>query len=263
MSRTESVDDLVERFYTVVKLPHDPFAKAFLNRCRSHTVKVNGRFYKYFRSGSGPTVLLVHGLNTNLGSMVAIAEELLAQGYRVVLFDVPPHGEALGSTADPTEIRALLRALYDHLTGLHAVVCHSMGGLWALTAWHAGLAARTVVSIASPPAKMFLVERFAEMNALDDDRVRGVVGEIERRFGKAVWDEYSALGAARAIDVPGLVIHGTADDYVPPVHAGELHASWRNSTVELVEGAGHFDIVESPEVRKIISAHLRSVEETR
>ncbi|MFI6106746.1 alpha/beta fold hydrolase [Streptomyces sp. NPDC051310] len=263
MSRTESVDDLVERFYTVVKLPHDPFAKAFLNRCRSHTVKVNGRFYKYFQSGSGPTVLLVHGLNTNLGSMVAIAEELLAQGYRVVLFDVPPHGEALGTTGDPTEIRALLRALYDRLTGLHAVVCHSMGGLWALTAWHAGATARTVVSISSPPSKMFLVERFAEMNGLHDDRVRAVIGEIERRFGATVWDEYSALEAARAIDVPGLVVHGTADDYVPPVHAGELHASWRNSTVQLVEGAGHFDIVDSPEVRKIISAHLRSVEETR
>ncbi|MFD4763048.1 alpha/beta fold hydrolase [Streptomyces sp. NPDC058439] len=262
MSRTESMDDLVERFYTVVKLPHDPFAKAFLNRCRSHTVRVNGRFYKYFQSGSGPTVLLVHGLNTNLGSMVAIAEELLAQGYRVVLFDVPPHGEALGTTSDLAEIRSLLRALYDRLTGLHAVVCHSMGGLWALTAWHAGVAARAVVSISSPPTKMFLVEKFAELNALDDERVRDVAGEIERRSGKTVWDEYSTLAAVRAIDVPGLVIHGTADDYVPPVHAGELHANWKNSTVELVEGADHFDIVESPAVRKIISAYLRSVEET-
>ncbi|MEU5169222.1 MULTISPECIES: alpha/beta fold hydrolase [Streptomyces] len=264
MSRTESVDDLVERFYTVVKLPHDPFAKAFLNRCRSHTLKVNGRFYKYFQSGSGPTVLLVHGLNTNLGSMVAIAEELLAQGYRVVLFDVPSHGEALGTTTcDPSEVRALLRALYDRLAGLHAVVGHSMGGLWALTAWHAGVSARTVVSISSPPAKMFLVERFAEANALDDDRVRGLVGEIEGRFGTAVWDEYSALAAARANGVPGLVIHGTADDHVPPACAGELHANWPNSSVELVEGADHFGIVESSETRKIISAHLRSVEETR
>ncbi|MEU1484824.1 alpha/beta hydrolase [Streptomyces sp. NPDC005752] len=263
MSRTESVDDLVERFYTVVKLPHDPFTKAFLNRCRSHTLKVNGRFYKYFQSGSGPTVLLVHGLNTNLGSMVAIAEELLAQGYRVVLFDVPPHGEALGTTCDPSEIRALLRALYDRLTGLRAVVCHSMGGLWALTAWHAGVSARTLVSISSPPGKKFLVERFAEANSLDDDRVRGLVAEIERRFGATVWDEYSALSAARANDVAGLVVHGTADTYVPPAHAGELHANWRNSTVELVEGADHFDIVESSEIRKIVSAHLRSVEETR
>ncbi|CAL9558003.1 alpha/beta fold hydrolase [Streptomyces sp. enrichment culture] len=263
MSRTESVDDLVERFYTVVKLPHDPFTKAFLNRCRSRTVKVNGRFYKYFQSGSGPAVLLVHGLNTHLGSMVALAEDLLAQGYRVVLFDVPPHGEALGTTGDPAEIRALLRALYDRLSGLYAVVGHSMGGLWALTAWHAGVAARTVVSISSPPAMMFLVERFAEMNALDDDRVRGVVARIESRFGETVWDDYSAVRAARAVGVPGLVVHGTADAYVPPVHAGELHANWPHCAVELVEGADHFDIVESPEVRKLVSAHLRSVEETR
>ncbi|MCX5383930.1 alpha/beta fold hydrolase [Streptomyces sp. NBC_00083] len=257
-----SVDDLVERFCTVVRLPHDPFAKAFLNRCRSRTIKVGGRFYKYFQSGSGPTVLLVHGLDTNLGSMVSIAEELLAQGYRVVLFDVPPHGEALGGTADPAEIRALLRALYAGLPGLHVVVCHSMGGLWALTAWEAGVTARAVVSISSPPATRFLVERFAEMYALDDDRVRAVAEGIERRFGATVWEEYSALSAVRNLGVPGLLIHGTADDYVAPAHAADLHANWRNSTLELVEGAGHFDIVESPEVRKTISAYLRGLEET-
>lgn len=263
MSAAESVDDLVERFYTVVKLPHDPFAKAFLSRCRSHTVRVDGRFYKYYLAGSGPTVLLVHGLNTNLGSMVSLAEDLLAQGYRVALFDVPPHGEALGTTGDPAEIRALLRALYARLTGLHAVVAHSMGGLWALTAWHSGVTARTVVSVSAPPAMRFLVERFAEMNGLDAERVRDVIGRIEARSGGSVWDAYSTLAAARALDVPGLVVHGTADDYVPPEHAGELHAHWRDSALELVEGAGHFDILESPEVRKIISAHLRSVEETR
>ncbi|MFE9403451.1 alpha/beta fold hydrolase [Streptomyces sp. NPDC006530] len=259
MIRSESVDDLVERFYTVVKLPHDPFAKAFLNRCRSHTVKADGRFYKYFQSGSGPTVLLVHGLNTNLGSMVPIAEDLLDQGYRVVLFDVPPHGEALGSTGDPAEIRSLLRALYDRLPDLHAVICHSMGGLWALTAWQAGVNVRAVVSVSAPVAKRFLIEKFAEVNALDDDRVRELTGEIERRFGGTVWEEYSALRAVRDLDVPGLVIHGTADDYVPPTHAEQLHAGWRQSTVRLVEGAGHFDIVEAPGVRKIISAYLRSL----
>ncbi|MET9359399.1 alpha/beta fold hydrolase [Streptomyces sp. NPDC006632] len=261
MSRTESVDDLVERFYTVVRLPHDPFAKAFLSRCRSHTLKACGRFYKYFQCGSGPTVLLVHGLNTNLGSMVTIAEELLAQGYRVVLFDVPPHGEALGGTADPAEIRAVLRALYARLSGLHAVVCHSMGGLWALTAWEAGVAGRAMVSISSPPSTRFLVERFAEMNGLDDDRVRAVAEEIERRFGATVWEEYSALSAVRTIEEPGLVIHGTADDHVPVAHAVRLHANWRNSTLQLVEGAGHFDMVESPEVRKVVSAYLRGLED--
>ncbi|MFC0598387.1 alpha/beta fold hydrolase [Streptomyces palmae] len=260
MSQAPSVDDLFEKFYAVVKLPHDPFAKAFLNRCQSHTLKVNGRFYKYFQSGKGPTVLLVHGLHTNLGSMVAIAEDLLAQGYRVVLFDVPAHGEALGTAGDPTEIRAVLRGLYGRLTDLHAVVCHSMGGLWALTAWHGEVGARTVVSISSPPSTMFLVEKFAELEGLDSERVQGLVERIEDGFGETVWSEYSALEAARTLDVPGLVIHGSADDFVPPGHAEELHASWRRSELELVEGAGHFDIVESPAVRKMISAHLRNTE---
>ncbi|MEU3371143.1 alpha/beta hydrolase [Streptomyces sp. NPDC006660] len=262
MSTTESVDDLVERYYAVVKLPHDPFAKAFLGRCRSRTIKVDGRFYKYFQSGSGPAVLLVHGLNTNLGSMVTLADDLLAQGYRVVLLDVPPHGETLGTAGDPAEIRSLLRALYAQLTGLHAVVCHSLGGLWALTAWQAGTPARALVSVSAPVTTRFLVEKFAEMNGLDDDRSRELTGEIERRLGPAVWQEYSALEAARTLDVPGLVVHGTADDYVPPDHAHRLHAHWRGSTLELLEGAGHFDIMETPELRETVGAYLRGLDAT-
>jgi pimeloyl-ACP methyl ester carboxylesterase len=249
---------MVERFYTVVKLPHDPFTKVFLGRCQSHTLKVDGRFHKYYVAGSGPAVLLVHGLNTNLGSMVPLAEDLVAEGYRVALFDVPAYGESLGTRGDPVEIRGLLRALYAKLPALHAVVGHSMGGLWALSAWHPLVGARTLVSISSPPGKRFLVERFAEFEGLDEEAVAGVAAEIERRYGAEVWEEFSATAAAAAAGVPGLVVHGTADDYVPPEHAAELHASWPRSAVELVDGVGHFDIVESPEVRKLVCAHVRN-----
>ena len=260
MSHTEAMPGLVQEFCKVTKLPHDPFAKAFLNRCRSHTVKVNGRFYKYFQSGSGPTVLLVHGLNANLGSMVAVAEELLGQGYRVVLFDVTGHGEALGTTADPVEIRALIRAVYDRIAAdLHAVVCHSLGGLWALSAWHREVNAKALIVISSPSSMVFVAEKFAELNGLGGDQFQELIGQLEGSFGEGMWTEYSPLEVAKTINVPGLVIHGTADDFVPPGHAEDLHSGWPESTMELIEGAGHFEIMESPQVRSIVSAYLREV----
>ncbi|MFI6623069.1 hypothetical protein [Streptomyces sp. NPDC050528] len=75
MSPAESVNDLVEQFRPVAKFPHDPFTKVFLNQC---------------------SVLLGHGLNSDPRTMVAVAGELLAQGSRMTLFDVPAQGESSG-----------------------------------------------------------------------------------------------------------------------------------------------------------------------
>ena len=257
MSQATDPPDLVRAFYRIAKRPHDPGTREFLSRCQSHTIRVDGRFYKYYQRGSGPTVLHVHGVLGNLGSMVGIAETLLDQHYRVVLFDAPAHGEALGTSTDPVEVRAMIRGLYERLGDLHAVISHSLGGMWALSAWHPETRARALVSISTPSGKRFLVERFAEFNNLDSGQVDGLVRAIEARFGEGVWSEFSSLEAARRIDVPGLIIHGSGDDYVPPAHARELHTAWRRSRLVLVDGAGHFDITNSPQVRGSILAYLR------
>lgn len=259
MSHAEALLPLVREFCQVTKVPHDPFAKAFLNRCRSHTIKVNGRFYKYFQSGSGPTVLLVHGLHANLGSMVTVAEELLGQGYRVVLFDVTGHGETVGTTADPVAIRALIRGMYDRIPEVHAVICHSLGGLWALSAWHGELRAKAVISISSPSSMLFIVEKFAALTGLDGDRFQDLIAQLENSFGEELLTAYSPLEVVRTIGVPGLIIHGSADDYVPPAHGKDLHAGWPQATLEVIEGAGHFEIMESPQVRSLVSAYLSEV----
>lgn len=251
--------DLLQRFFEVAQLPHDPFAKAFLGHCQSHTIKAGGKFHKYFQRGTGPSVLLVHGIYSNLGSMVTLAEALVEQHYRVVLFDAPAHGESLGTAADPMEVRELVRGLYGRLGELHAVVCHSLGALWALSAWSEDVRARTVVSISAPADARFPIEKFAELNQLDGDAVEELVRQMESRFGPDVWAELSPATLVRTIDVPGLVLHGTKDDYVPPEHAAQLHSNWRGSRMELVDGADHFDIVESPTVLQTISAHLREL----
>lgn len=259
MSHEVNRHELVHEFFTISKLPHDPFAKAFLGRCQSHTVKANGKFYKYYQRGSGPAVLLVHGVHSNLGSMVSIAEALLEQRYQVVLFDAPAHGEALGTTADPTEVCELIRRMYDRLGELHAVICHSLGGPWALAAWNKEVRVKALVSISSPANQNFLVEKFAELNELDDYAADELARQIESLLGSEVWAKLSPMEAVKAIGVPGLIIHGMGDDYVPAQHAEQLHSRWPQSTLRLIEGVDHFDIVESAEVCKMIVTYLQEV----
>lgn len=257
MGNASDVAGLVEQYWTIMKVPHDGATKDFLGECQSHTVRANGKSYKYFQRGSGPAVLLVHGLHANLGSMIPIARTLLDGGYQVALFDAPAHGEALGTTTNPLEVRELIRAIAGQAGDLHAIIAHSLGGLWALSAWNDEVRARAIVSISTPSSKRFLLDKFAVMFSLDADTTQAVAAEIEGLLGAGVWTEYSPSENARKINVPGLIIHGAGDEFVPPQHAEELHANWSNSTLELIEGAGHVETARSPKVLALIAEYLQ------
>lgn len=256
MSQTVETSRLVKEWFRIAKLPHDESTKEFLQRCQSHTVEVDGQFYKYYQAGSGPTVLHVHGIRSNLGSMAAIAGDLLEQNYQVVLFDAPAHGEALGTSTDPIVVSKVIAAIAGQFPELHAVVGHSLGGLWSLATWHRGLRAKGFVSISAPATMRFLVDKMADFYPMAEGQVEELATEIENRLGADLWTGFSPSEVVKVVDAPGLVIHGADDDYVPPSHAEGIHANWPGSTLELIEGAGHFDTVGSPKVRKIVATFL-------
>lgn len=248
----------MREWFRIAKLPHDPATKEFLNRCQSYTIKVDGKPYKYYQSGSGPTVLLMHGVRSNLGAMTAIASDLLERNYQVVLFDAPAHGEAPGTSTDPIEVRGVIRGVSERFPELHAVIGHSLGGLWSLSAWNLGLRAGRFVMISSPATMRFLVDKFSDFFPVEDGQLDELAREIEGRLGTDVWTVFSPTEVARAVDVPALILHGANDGYVPPENAEMIHAAWPGSAVELIDGADHFDILGSPKARKLISTFLEA-----
>ncbi len=257
MGNASDLASLMATYWTIFKVPHDPATTEFLGQCQSHTVRSGGQPYKFYQRGSGPAVLLVHGLHGNLGSMIPVARALLDDGYRVVLFDVPAHGEALGTMTNPLEVREQIRAVAGQSGELHAVVAHSLGGLWALSSWGGEVQAAAFVSISTPSSHRFLVDMYAGMQSLDDAMVQQVAGEIEKLLGEQAWTEYSPVDIVPGIGVPGLILHGSGDTFVPPEHAAELHAAWPGSTLELIDGAGHLDIAGNPKALALITGYLR------
>ena len=163
----------VHKWYETAKVPHNAPATAFVQQCQSESIELNNKTYKYYQRGNGPTVVLIHGLFSNLGSMVPIAQDLIAQGFKVVLFDAPAHGEAIGTRTDPVEIRELIRKIGKQLGDIHAVICHSLGVLWALAAWNKDFRARTLISISGVSCKKYMVDRFIEKYRLKTEVPRG------------------------------------------------------------------------------------------
>lgn len=257
MSHDGIMAKVMQKYWGINKVPHDERTKEFLAQCQSGSVDLSGNSYKYYQQGSGPTVVVVHGLHSNLGSMVPIAQDLVSQGFKIAIFDAPAHGEAPGTQTNPAQIREVFRKIGGQLGEIRAIVCHSLGGFWSFCAWGDDFRAQTFVSIASPATHKFLVEKFVELGQLNNQIAEGIYKELERLFGKTVWVDFSPSEIVRSIGVPGLIIHGKNDDFVPPAHAGQLQSNWADAKLEMMEGLGHFDVVTSPNVRTLIRSYLR------
>ena len=100
------------------------------------TMVVDGATFRYLDEGSGPTIVLVHGLAGNLRHFTYALKDRLTADYRVILFDRPGCGYskmAAGASprlpAQAATIVAFMRAL-----GLEKplLVGHSLGGALSL-----------------------------------------------------------------------------------------------------------------------------------
>jgi pimeloyl-ACP methyl ester carboxylesterase len=94
------------------------------------TITLHGRSWTYAQAGSGPVLLLIHGMAGNFENWRAVIEPL-ARHHTVVAPDLPGHGGSAPGAGDYS-IGALAAGLRDLLVALGheraTLVGHSLGG---------------------------------------------------------------------------------------------------------------------------------------
>ena len=101
-------------------------------RVTSHTVLLHGQEVAYRHvEGSGPLILLVHGIGANSTTWDPVVDLLAERGSAVVAVDLPGHGRSSKGRGDYSlgALASTLRDLLDHLGRDRCVlVGHSLGG---------------------------------------------------------------------------------------------------------------------------------------
>src|ERR1017187_771905 len=101
-----------------------------MNAMKSKTVSLHGRPVTYVEAGSGPVLLLIHGMAGNIGNWQEVIEPL-ARHHTVIAPDLPGHGASAPGAGDYS-IGALAAGLRDLLFALGheraTLVGHSLGG---------------------------------------------------------------------------------------------------------------------------------------
>ena len=217
-----------------------------------------------------PTVVLLHGHKQTRRQPLARAEMLLAEGYGVLLVDLPGHGEshAESVTYGWTE-RFAASASVDYVRQRRpwtrvGVVGMSLGGAAA--------------ALAGPYLEadaLVLEASFGTFEAAVRNRVRHVlgpisppieamlVGQIRAQLGVPP-DSVRPVAALARTTTPTFVMAGAADPFTLPAETRSLYDAMQGPReLWLVEGAGHDDLyAAAPEeyrrrVLAFFDSHLR------
>ena len=204
---------------------------------------------------TAPVVLLVHGWEgrgSQLGSFVA---PLLDEGYRVVAFDAPGHGESPGRRSSLIEMGRAVLATAQTVGGIEAIISHSGGCVVTTYALEKGLEVDRLVYVCpTVDAGKFLYQA-AQSMGLDPELPRRTQELIEVRFGIS-WEEFELVHLAPRRSERLLVIHDREDKVVSFADGQQLADLWEGADFVATQGLGHHRILRHDSVVQRVTDYL-------
>ena len=235
---------------------------AWLAQAEPLDVRVHGRHLAAWSRGHGPAILLVHGWGGNAGQMRALADPLLAQGFRVVLFDAPAHGlsdpsRLGGRRVSMFEIADALRVVAAAAGPIAGLVAHSGGCTATALALRDGWRGPQRIAFVAPFAlPSEAIEPFGQAIGASADVTARFRAMVERRFGRP-WTDFDMPGLASRRTVPPLlVVHDRDDREVPPFHGRKLARTWPDARLFETRGLGHRRLLRDADVASEIAGFL-------
>jgi pimeloyl-ACP methyl ester carboxylesterase len=242
-----AADWAVDLFFTPRGRRGSRRVSEFLAAGRRFDVNVDEERVAGWSWGHGPNVYLVHGWAGVGGQLAAFGPPLLANGFRVVTFDAPGHGESEGRRSSIVHFAKALRAVAAHEGEPHAVIAHSLGAAATLRALTQGLKAERAVFVGPTGGPRDWAERFRSRLGLSRD-VMALMRERSERWLGASWEEFDVPKLARNQTAPLLVLHDRGDRDVPWSDGAAIARNWPGALLVTTTGLGHKRILRDERV---------------
>ena len=217
--------------------------------------------------GEGPSVCLVHGWGGCRAHLAVFVKPLVAQGYRVIAFDLPGHNEsdsgalAAGRTT-VVECAEALRAVVVAHGPARAIVAHSLGAKAAALAAVRGAAIDRMVFLAPMGDFGPYLDLFADRHGFGPRIRAGLHRRLDRRLGIPLVNTDIVRVADNLKDpLPLLLIHDPDDPDSPHETSERIAAVWPGATLFTTRGLGRLAHYRIFRHRPAIDAGLRFIEQ--
>ncbi len=186
---------------------------------------------------------MVHGWESNAGSMSQIASRLSADGKRVVLFDLPGHAFY---KSDSTNLLECKDALHKVLKFLNpqvpvSIVSHSFGS--AVTAFcirETDYRLDKMVFLTGPNKVQNIFQEFKSIVQMGDRAYKKMVDITEEILGEPISNISIANNLKNGKYEDLLLIHDKHDKILPYSNSEEIREVVERSSLETFENVGHY-----------------------
>lgn len=226
------------------------FELDFIEKAKKETMKFGTSDVQLYRWGNGRKKLLaIHGWEGQAANFTRIIEQLIKADFTIYAFDAPSHGLSTKGETSLFEFIDLVGILIEKFNPEY-LISHSFG------------AVATTYSLSIKPSEN--IKKYALFTAPDKFTERidyvaqqvGLTNKVKKmlisRLEKEVSTPVQELNVSEFVkplsSIQALIVHDVADRVVEVAGAREVHKNWTSSTLQEVEGTGHFKILLDPSV---------------
>lgn len=207
-------------------------------------------------------ILFIHGWSGRWDQFFEIAQRLYDDGYSILTFDLPSHGENPNDRSDIFEFAEAIQGInLKKPLDSFFVVCHSAGFL----AWshfckvHAIPMTNKLVLIACPGNFDYLIEAFSKKLNFNQKLISELWKIIGKKGNTTNPRELLSISHMRSIkDRNVFVVHDKYDKSVSHNEVIKLLQLWPNAALLTTERLGHNRILKSELVVNAISQFIRN-----
>lgn len=213
---------------------------AFLSTARTQQIAFeDGLFMIYHWKGTGPTVLLNHGWESNSFRWKYLIEPLQKLDYNIISIDAPAHGNSDGSLFTAVIYSRIITTTIE-LYEPQIVIAHSVGALATIFQESSNRHdfIEKFVFLGSPNKLEVIMRGYQSLVSFNDSVYESLNALLKNKFGYYI-EDFSAAKFAEKIDVPSLIVHHPDDLIVPFKAMGEIAATMPQATTYSSQTGGH------------------------
>lgn len=183
----------------------------------------------------GSVIVFFHGNAGNLRQGVAVARDLSARGYGVLLCEYRGFGGNPGTPSEEglyKDARACLKWLGAQGYAQERIV---------LFGWSLGSAVALQAALENPPRALVLLSTFSRVAEVMRPLLYAALSDEE--FENGLKDRFENIDKIAGLKTPVLFVHGAEDKLIPIAQARALfEAAPTPKTFRILSGAGHNDV---------------------
>tara|TARA_R110000868_G_scaffold259432_3_gene517669 strand:+ start:540 stop:1367 length:828 start_codon:yes stop_codon:yes gene_type:complete len=193
----------------------------------------------YQWQGNKPTVLLVHGWESNSYRWKDLIKKLKSEDYNIISIDAPAHGNSGSKIFNAILYSECIHVVINHFN-IHTIIGHSVGGTASAIALHNYKisAVKKLISLGAPANFIALVKNYRKMMGFNKTVMKAMDAYYFKHFGHLP-EYFTVANYSKNIQAKGLIIHDRKDRIIPYKDAIEITRHYKNSKLVKTVGFGH------------------------